>query len=369
MTEEEAKELLRRYEEGECSPEECLQVESWYNKSLHQAKDVGPADFDAVKDQIWQRLDVPSTRGRSNGLWLAAAAVIAILFIPIALLLNNSFTRPKTAMEIDIPAGSSRAMLTLADGKKINLDEVQNGQIASLPGLTITKTDSGRVVYQVAEAKNTTNTVSYNTISTPRGGQFQVILPDGTEVFLNSESSLKYPTNFANNKREVTLTGEAFFGVQKNPQKPFVVLCSERQMIMVLGTHFNVSGYPDEAIKTTLEEGKVKVSKLNSTQNATLKPGDQSIVTSQGIEVRQVNLATELAWKRDMFIFRSTSMKEVMKQFSRWYDVDVDYSTIPDHAFYGDIPRNLSLLKVLEIINAYSDYKFTLQERRIVVRK
>jgi transmembrane sensor len=369
MTKEESIELLKRYEEGCCTSEERILVENWYNERLSNAEPVGEIDFKAASAAIWNSLEVPKVKSLNYKRWAVAAAVLLIISIPAFYVIKRQQKMDDVATMVqDIQPGANRAILRLADGSQIRLDDVKDGEIAAAAGVSITKAGNGKVIYTVKSAASHASALSYNTISTPRGGQYQIILPDGTHVFLNAGSSLKYPTRFALSERIVSLTGEAYFDVQKNPEKPFIVV-SSGQRVSVLGTNFNVSCYSSEPIRTTLEEGKVEISKTNSPQRTTLKPGEQSIVTSEGIEVRQVNLKAAIAWRNEMFIFRSTSLKDVMTQFSRWYDVDVDFSTIPDQAFHGDIPRNLSLLKVLDIINAYSEYQFTLEGRRIVRKR
>jgi ferric-dicitrate binding protein FerR (iron transport regulator) len=184
-------------------------------------------------------------------------------------------------------------------------------------------------------------------------------------VYLNAASSLKYPTRFTGNEREVTLTGEGYFEIAKNAKQPFIVVTTN-QSIRVLGTHFNVSCYPGDPIKTTLAEGKIEISRPANSQKTTLKPGDQSIVSPEGIEVHQVNPDDVIAWKDGKFVFIRTPLKEMLRQISRWYDIDVDYSQIPDQNFDGEISRKLSLQEVLKSVEAGTDLHFQIEGRRIV---
>jgi len=371
MTREEKIELLDRYLNGTCSDEEELLVLNWY-KDIQKLNPVPEnIDLKTPKKQVWDKLRVELPERRMYSKWIAAAAMVAVLCVPIVFLLKRPAMNKADLVAVqDISPGGNKAVLVLSDGSEISLNDARKGEIAQLPGVTVTKTDSGTITYQVKETTREDQSLSYNTIKTPRGGQYEVILPDGSKVVLNAESSLRYPTHFALNEREVQLEGEAYFDVQKNPQKPFIVVSSDRQRVMVRGTHFNVNCFLNQPIRTTLEEGKVEILLTNSSQTTTLKPGDQSIVTSKGIEVRRVNPRSVIAWKTGMFVFSNNNLKEVLEQISRWYDVTVDYSGIvADTGFEGEIPRNLSLLKVLEIINAYSKYKFTLIEGRRIVQK
>jgi ferric-dicitrate binding protein FerR (iron transport regulator) len=378
MTKQEAKELLERVENGTCTPEEKILVDSWYLDITRQAKDfTGAIDYESEKLWIWNQLQKRKVRRLPN--WLVAAACLTFFMLSIGVYVFVSQKHSHPAAELaskDILPGTNKATLTLANGKRIDLDAAKNGNIASLTGVTVQKTASGKVIYHITSGNDVSanaETLAYNTISTPNGGQYEVILPDGTDVYLNAASSLIYPTRFAGNERLVTLSGEAYFEVSKDPSKPFIIKSTNvagstvpQQLIKVLGTHFNVSCYPEEPIKTTLAEGKIEISQPANPQKATLKPGNQSIVSSNGIKVQQVNVEAATAWKDGLFVFSNTDLQTVLKQISRWYDVEVDQSITEDQSFEGEIPRNVSLYKVLEAIEIGSHVKLKVKGRRIV---
>ncbi|GAA3929350.1 DUF4974 domain-containing protein [Chitinophaga oryziterrae] len=384
MTTQEAEELLKKYHAGQCTPEEQLLLHSWTDQ-MHvlTAKDDPAPELEQAQQRVWgnvaaelheKHTDTPKLFRRTKFIYWSVAATVTIL-ITASITYFNYFPSQKTnsiAHHVeDVPAGGNRAVLTLANGTTLNLDDQENGEIASQNGIKITKTNSGQIIYNVismAHSHETSNQTVFNTISTPKGGQFQVVLPDGSHVWLNAASSLKFPVQFANSARQVYLTGEGYFEIAKNPQKPFIVN-SYNQTVKVLGTHFNVSSYANEPIKTTLAEGIVQVSSPSTTQITTLKPGEQSTVNPNGIKVNQVNPANAIAWKDGVFVFNQTNLKAVLVQLSRWYDVDVDYSAVPNQTFEGEISRNVSLMQVLRAIEQGSDIKLIVKERRIIIRE
>lgn len=247
----------------------------------------------------------------------------------------------------DVAPGGNRAMLTLSDGSQIPLDSAGNGVLAQQGNTRITKLSNGQLAYQSAGA---TDKVLYNTMSTPLGGQYKLILPDGTTVWLNAGSSIYYPTAFTGSERKVTITGEAYFEVAQNEKMPFFVKANNTT-VAVLGTHFNINAYKDEAsTNTTLLEGAVKI--ITPQQQQTLKPGQQARVTAtgQGIQVvDHVDLLQTIAWKNGFFYFNDADVPTVMRQLARWYNVEVKYEgDIPERAFTGEIGRNLTLSQVLK---------------------
>ena len=277
-------------------------------------------------------------------------------------------------VETDIAPGANKAVLTLADGRQIVLDEARTGELAKEDNATITKTKEGEIKY---DSRLTTHDarLSYNTMSTPRGGQYQLTLPDGTKVWLNAASSITYPTTFTQKERRVTVSGEAYFEVTHDKAKPFFVtvsrLTTPDMTIEVLGTHFNVNAYQDEnSINTTLIEGSVRLttydSRLTSTESRTtpsknavhtsiqLKPGQQGQLRD-----RQLSLAVNpdidqaMAWRKALFNFNNLTTEQVMKQISRWYDVDIKYQAgIPEMTFGGKVGRDLTLQQVLNGLQA-----------------
>jgi transmembrane sensor len=281
--------------------------------------------------------------------WAAAAAVAAI-----AVILLWPKQEPKNpVLAFDAKPASNKAVLKLADGSEITLDSSSKREIRQ--GNTTAQQIHGQLNYKGTED------VGINTLTTPRGGQFQVVLPDGTRVWLNAASSLSYPTAFTGKDRQVEVSGEAYFEVAADAQKPFRVKINQQNYIDVLGTHFNVNAYPDEdAIRSTLLEGRIK---FTARQSVVLSPGQQA--SSQGGTVKVLNTvdtSAVMAWRNGLFNFEGQHLKEVMRQLSRWYNIDVIYEQdVPDVVFGGKILRNISLTQLLKILED-ADIHFRLEK-------
>ncbi|ACU62097.1 FecR family protein [Chitinophaga pinensis] len=428
MTDQEFNSLLKKYRNGECTPEEQALVESWYLELEGSLPDPGTAACDMVQQRIWERVRETSqvaeiqeleghkrvTLFRRFGPAVAAACLVAA----VATFYFNRHQQKQPApvaknVVEDAPAGTNKAILTLANGRRIALDDAADGTLAEESGVTIRKNSKGQLVYTVGDPglpggntplspqggslpEGERNRVAYNTISTPNGGQYQIYLPDSSMVFLNAASSLKYPVKFNGTERRVELKGEGYFEITKNPDKPFRVY-SDKQTIEVLGTHFNVSSYDAEPTTTTLAEGQVKITTFSSSYQSTklpsgeiaseaaqprndgksfiLKPGQQAILSASGrntngregkFQITSVNPEEAIAWKDGLFIFRNTELKDVLRQLARWYDVEVDYNSIPAISIEGELPRNVSLLRVLQLIAASSNVSLKLEGRRIM---
>lgn len=363
------KQILQRYTTGNATKEEQNFLEKYYdlfetNDDLISAEN--EQGYIELKDQLKsnidqmiasQQLSVPKVTIMKS-IWpkyIAAAAIVLVLsligyFLRSNQLLNNQQANTK----VEIAPGGNKALLTLANGSKVVLDDRSKGEIPNQSGIKITKTADGQVVYTVLDDLNKTDESEsvLNTISTPNGGQYTVVLTDGTKVMLNAASSLTFPSTFKGEERKVSLSGEAYFEVSKNKTKPFKV-SSGRQVVEVLGTHFNVNAYNDEAvIKTTLTEGAVKVSAGNKA--LIIAPGQQTVVNKQanGTMTRiEVNTDKEIAWKNGVFSFDHADLVTVMKQISRWYNVNVVYTgDFPDEEFFGEISRNSNLTEVFKIL-------------------
>lgn len=303
----------------------------------------------------------------------AAAVIIICIFSVGAYLLikpGNIKEISKTASHInsnhknEIPPGKNVAVLTLADGSSIILDSSHNGTLTTQGNSRILKLN-GMISYNNLNKKDAP--VLYNTISTPRGGTYLLVLTDGTKVWLNAASSLRYPANFVGKQRKVELLGEAYFEVAKNAAMPFKVEVNGME-VEVLGTHFNINSYEDEpVIATTLLEGSVKINKNNST--SLLKPGQQAEVKKNG-DVHIINKADveeAIAWKEGKFQFDRADIHMVMRQIARWYNVDVDYKgTISSH-FGGTISRNVNLSQVLNMLHLTGEVKFEVKDQKVLV--
>ncbi|NQX37675.1 FecR protein [Pedobacter steynii] len=309
--------------------------------------------------------------------YLSVAAAILVL-LSVAMLF---YTKKEKLTEKKLPAlglndvlpGGNKATLTLADGRMINLDSAGTGAIASQSGITIEKTTDGQLIYNVAGGvalsdNETTRTLGHNTISTPKGGQYRVNLPDGSTVWLNAASSLRYPVLFAADERSVELTGEAYFEIAKDKNKPFLVH-SKQQIVEVLGTHFNISSYPDEeSTLTTLLEGSVKVVNTIHKNMLILKPGQQSQVNAETTMATKVDTEESIAWKNGLFVFNEESIPSVMRKISRWYDLEVVYEgNVNDKDLKGTVPRFKNLSEVLETLELTGLVHFKIEGRRITV--
>lgn len=325
-------------------------------------------------------------------LYFAAAAILIVLGIGSYFYKSATSTtndHPNIQVAIDIPAGGNRAILTLEDGSKFHLSEEHAGIVV---GDEITYQDGSLIAedgVNIVKDNKTKDLVPTLKLTTPRGGTYQVMLPDGTHVWLNAGSTLKYPSRFPTDKRVVELEGEAFFSVKaittassSNSSRPvnlknipFNVITKE-QNVEVLGTAFNISAYPEVSlVKTTLVEGSVRVNLLDKQRGqfqeswppVVIKPGEQATVYGKQIKVTSVDTLAHTAWKDGLFYFRRTSVEEIMQQIARWYDVDIVYrSTIPKETISGKLKRNVSLMGVLDILKT-SSINVRLEGNRLIV--
>lgn len=312
-------------------------------------------------------------KGSVFTLWMRVAAAVVILFISgtacWVLFKNKDKTTAPVALSSAKPSpvlpGGNHAILTLADGTRIVLDSIQNGNIKG--GNANINKKGPLLVYDGSSGFETNAPVTYNTLATPRGGQYQLVLPDGSKVWLNASSSIHFPTAFTGNQRNVELTGEAYFEVAKNKEKPFHVNVKGMQ-VEVLGTHFNVNAYGDEGnIKTSLLEGSVKIK--SGQASGLLKPGEQAILGGNvnKIEIKKADMSEVMAWKNGLFQFDDAGITTIMQEISRWYDVEIVYQgEIPVRRFEGKISRDAQLSDVLKILEL-SDVKFKVEGRTIVV--
>ncbi len=378
MTGPEARQLLRKYNQGKCTPEEIALVERWYLlESSKQNISEDQDDFTAEKNQMWHEISEMSgiqTRNKTSRIILWGTSIAAAVIIAISIG-SNFFkaSQPELAQTESISKvydknpGENKAVLTLADGTKIVLDDIVKGTIAKQGGITISKAADGSIIYDMpAVAGLSHNTVFFNTIETPKGGKYQITLPDGSKVWLNSVSSLRFPAIFNGEERNVELKGEAYFEVAKNKEKPFVVKTNDMNVI-VTGTEFNVMAYSDENYSaTTLVEGSVHVSNPNS--DIVLKPGEQ-VVSNEGAKLKKslADVELNIAWKNGLFQFNDSDMRTVMNQISRWYDVSIEYKGgVPEKHFGGYISRESKLSQVLKMLEL-SGVKFKIEEKKIIV--
>jgi ferric-dicitrate binding protein FerR (iron transport regulator) len=336
--------------------------------------------YSKILQEIEARESAPKRIIFLRSRWFVAASVALFLVVSSLLALylrhNNSFLLTKNnaqPFKHTVAPGGNKALLTLANGSKITLDDAATGQLAKQSGVTITKAANGKLIYTIENAPSNSTGLTqqaYNTIETPRGGQYQVNLPDGSKVWLNAGSSLRFPTNFTGNIRSVELAGEAYFEVAKNAQKPFRVV-SNNQVVEVLGTHFNISSYIDDSsVKTTLLEGSVKVLSTQSNQSKLLKPGQQSNInySDNSIDIQTVDTEEVVAWKNGYFLFVDEDLKSIMSKLARWYNVDVEYTGNVDNLrFGGMVSRSRDLAQALKIIEQTGNVKTKIEGRRVTI--
>lgn len=308
-----------------------------------------------------------SPRNYQKRLWTTIAATATIVLTLSAWLFyfnHQPATQATATLTEDFKPGSNKAILTLVGGKQIILTGAKNGQLANEAGTVINKTDDGEVIYNNGQTENKTSV--YNTMTTPRGGQYHLTLADGTIAWLNAASSITYPVAFWGKQRQVEITGEVYFQVAHNAAKPFLVK-SKDQTVKVLGTHFNINAYDNEGtIKTTLLEGSVAVSADGKEQ--ILKPGQQSILNNHKIEVSETDVPEAVAWKDGYFQFVNSDIQAIMRQISRWYDVEVIFEgPITKETFTGRISRFRNISEALKIIQSSKGVHLTYSGRRIMV--
>lgn len=316
-----------------------------------------------------QKLILHKTKNKAIK-WIAAASIILIGSVGAYYYRVNT-TLQRNIFAADITPGKNKATLKLSSGKIISLTDIGKGSITEDMGVSISKTEDGQIVYEANEQTDK-NKIQNNTISTPSGGQWQIKLPDGTQVWLNALSSLTYPTSFnGKNERRITLSGEAYFEVSKNEQQPFIVE-TEKQDVKVLGTHFNVSAYADEPlVKTTLLEGSVQVTQAGNKATYILKPGEQSELSSAGIKIEEVDAEDAIAWKNGYFIFNNERQESIMQKIARWYDVEVTYADpeAKNVTYLGTVSRFENVSQVLRKFQKTGEVRFEIDGRKIIVYK
>lgn len=371
--------MIKRYVAGKANAEEIKFIDSYYQhldkegNILDELNDKELATLSEVGFQtILAKINQPIKNKKSIPYYkYIAAAVVLVAFISGSLYFSKDavITPNKLLVQngkIDVLPGVDKAILTLSDGSTIALDDAKNENIVEKTGLTITKTTDGQLLYKVSSAMPKAATIAYNTIATSKGNQYQVLLPDGTRVWLNAASSLKYPEMFTGNERKVILTGEAYFEVAKNKDMPFIVQ-SRNQDVQVLGTHFNINSYmDDQSIKTTLLEGSIKVS--NAGFAKILKPGEQSLVNHNGLGdisvIKNIDMDGETAWKNGLFNFNNAELKSILNQLERWYDIKIDYQSVPNKRYNGMVPRKSNLSEVLNMLELTGNISFKIEEGR-----
>lgn len=350
MTKKDAKELLNRYLNGKATPYEAALIERAYAHFAEPLSGNPPihgedAIMTALDNKIMAQLSKPSSsKVKRLVRYTAAAILLAAISIGLSFYFFESEPESATLLATEVPPGRNRATLLLDDGRTINLSEDQTGIVV---GNGIKYADGSDVIAD-DEAPFPTHMV---TISTPKGGTYQLHLSDGSDIWLNASSTLRYPLKFDNQERAVELTGEGYFSIAKDKQRPFKVHY-KKQVVTVLGTEFNIAAYPEEPItKTTLVNGAVEIFDEQSQAIDKLLPGQQAISNGRNTTIQQVNVQQYTAWKDGYFYFSGSSPQEAFTQLSNWYDVAVSYKKeIPKVEFFGKVERNMPLDSLLEIL-------------------
>ena len=375
--------MVEAYLEGTASEKQINAVEQYYDLFADQPDITDEQDErenKASHDRMKAKLDLRIAPQRKSIFkfkkkYLSFAATILLVSgLSIYWYQHAENSRDITdqkKMTADLAPGKNKAILTLSDGSKISLTDSGTGQIATQPGASILKTKDSGLVYNSFTPKS--GTVLFNRIEIPKGGQYQVTLPDGTKVWLNASSSLRYPLAFPGTERKVELEGEAYFEVAKNKDKPFKVATAQ-ELVEVIGTHFNINAYSDEsATKTSLLEGRVKVIAAHSKAEVTIIPGQQSVVqpTSQRIKIKNIDLNEAVAWKNGYFMFDDESLESVLRKVSRWYDVDIEYKDIDPSklSFSGTLSKYSNASKVLRKLELTGSVHFKIEGRKIVASR
>lgn len=362
MTDQETNDLLIKYKQGTCTEAEKTLLEAWLLSYNEHEVDLSQDHIEKIGNQIYAELPIHIPVKKIN-LWhgIAAIAAISLLTLTTWHLFDTPIVTKENIIVKDVAPGGNKAILKLENGEIINLSHSKTG--VTLQGNEITYTDGTKLATKNQEVNNSTK----QSIYTPVGGQYQVILSDGTKVWLNAASSISYPSSFTNAKeRIIKLNGEAYFEVAKQvslngKRVPFFVKTAT-QTVEVLGTHFNISSYTDNpSTVTTLVEGSVRVTDQQQ-KLVLLIPNQQSVVTQNNIIVQKADLETALAWKNGRIEFKDADLKTILKEVSRWYNIEVSYSgALTKRTFNGSVSRQSNLSVLLKIL-AYNNINFSITQ-------
>lgn len=370
-TREQLNDYARKWLEGTLTEEEKSVFINWYNKDGEQELSWNEEEeilYNQLYAQISDKKDILTLpQRRSTGWYKVAIAATLIGLIATAYFYyqnKNTDTTYQSVYKNDVSPGGNRAMLVLANGNSIDLDSAAIGWLRQEGDVNISKSANGQLVYTGNDGQSVN---AFNKIVTPRGGQYKIVLPDGTGVWLNAASSLRYPVNFGPGERKVELTGEAYFEVAKDAKRPFHVIAARQMDVQVLGTHFAVNAYEDEQdIVTTLLEGSVRV-RAGTYDPATLKPGQQAVFSDKNIAISPADTATAIAWKNGDFMLDG-DISTIMRQIARWYDVEVVYEqSITGKDFLASVPRSSNISEVLRALELTGRVHFKVEGRKVTV--
>lgn len=413
MSTERFKELIKRYHAGSLTQSEWRELSVILSSGLYEdwlAPDM-QRTFEAmqsherwdetVKQEVWNNIIAQSDASGTSyanppqvtprrsfpGGWLRYAAIILLALSLVVYYLLSSVKENEpglvasdTDLQTDIAPGGDKATLRLSDGTVVTLHSMDEGPIALEGNSSIVKLSDGQIVYQASGLPGGEEMM--NTMMTPRGGQYRLVLQDGTRVWLNAASSITYPVIFMGDQRRVSVTGEAYFEVARDNHRPFMVDINNNSRVEVLGTHFNINSYQDEGmVRATLLEGSVRVD-VAGLEAVVLKPGQQAQLTvsqtpmgAPAMESLKLNVVSNadvdkvMAWKNGFFDFEGADVKMLMRQLSRWYDIEVMYEDdIPEGKFRGKMDRGLTLSQALEILSE-SEVPYRLEGRRLIITR
>lgn len=368
---QELRQLIAKYNAGQATPAEQEFIEAWYD-SIHGEETVlDDREWHNMEMQLHQRLQsatgqaLPLRAVKRGGFryWRAVAAAALILVAGAGVLYVQQHRQPVAVTAADLAPGTHRATLITEDGQHISL--VNN--VSALVPTGKAMQANGLIRYNNDAPASKADAGIMNTISTPRGGTYEIVLTDGTKVWLNAASSLRFPVYFAGNERTVTLDGEAYFEVAPDAAKPFHVI-TRQQRTDVLGTHFNINAYTDEpVITTTLTQGSVRVTDMQD--SCLLQPGSQALLGKGRLSlVKEADTATAMAWQHEQFAFNNADISAIMRQLGRWYDVDVVFDgPLPAERFSGKISRNVKASTALQVLAA-SGINFKIEGRKIILK-
>lgn len=374
--------LLIKYKNGKCSPEELVLVENWYSQWKVEAAHFTDEELNKTKEETWQVIAHGTKATQVVQLWPRIGVAVAVVATLLAIgfwFVNKMDNNPSDTYRYanDVAPGHSGATLTLGNGQQIKLVGAQNGELAEQPGVTITKSGADQLTYEVKAAAAEQS--QQNTLSTANGETYKVLLPDGSKVWLNAASSLTFSSKLIEGgKRKVSLVGEAYFEVSKDKHHPFIVETS-KQTVQVLGTHFNVNAYQETPkTVTTLLEGSVQV-RLNPTlpggagasESKTLKPNQQSALAEGKLLVSDVDAQDAIAWQQGYFAFNSETLEEIMNRVERWYNVTVifDDPSLKKETFIGSVSKYEQVSKVLNSLAGTNTITFKIEGNTIRVNR
>lgn len=367
-------ELAHKYLQGNLTKKEKNEVDKWFSQTNEEPLEVSglhARDEEEHKQIIFNRIkeEIGTKRSGVFTLWKGIAAAVFVIFATgLGMWYFKGNQEPVNQMVKvsgnDIAPGNNQATLTLNNGKTILLSSLANGKILKEAGAEVHKNSKGELVYKQLVSGESAE-LEYHTLTTSKGEEYQVILPDDSHVWLNSASSIKFPINFASSKeRRVFITGEAYFEVAKDKIKPFRVV-SDSQLVTVYGTHFNINSYNDEAsTRTTLLEGSVDVN------GNLLKPKQQAINENGGIKIVQVNVEDVVAWKNGYFRFKAETLESIMRKVSRWYNVDVEFQSesLKNIEFGGIMTKYMNVSMVLKKLELTGEASFELKGKTIIIK-